>query len=418
MSKVSGTSSKPSRILCRANLLVAWKSSRDSKAQAGTKGIDGISARTFSANLDLNIQRVVREIAQGEFHFSSLRPFPIAKANSDKRRLICIPTVRDRLVQRRISFHLYHSKLLPIYYEGMSFGFVPEQGVKRAIDRVIEYRQQYDFCFETDVVSFFDRINRIKLKAKIDSALKRSSLRNIVMQAVDIEVKPNRDCNTHELKKLGIHRGLGIRQGMPLSPILSNLALSDFDKAMKRHRVPVVRYADDIVAFAKTRSDAEAIAGLIKAELEALDQSIPDFGIDSKTGIVGKSQPLSFLGREIVYLESRGRFVQRVSKSKIDKIKENIRERCSVDRLVVENKNLLDGGRQLSQIISSCINSYKDADNAIHVKYELQAAMKENIKSMYVQIFGEFAVSKASKKYASFLGMETADIGVYEYYDL
>lgn len=148
------TRSNPSRILSREALLNTWNSSRDSKKTAGAKGSDGITARKFAANLDQNVRRIASQIAAGKYHYSRLRPVPIAKPGSNKERVICIPIVADRLIQRQIAGHLHRRKMLPIY-NSSSFGFIPEIGVRDAISRVLEYRSQYGWCFETDIIGFF-----------------------------------------------------------------------------------------------------------------------------------------------------------------------------------------------------------------------------------------------------------------------
>ncbi len=45
--------------------------------------------------------------------------------------------------------------------------------------------------------------------------------------------------------------GVGVRQGMPLSPILANLVLSEFDGKIEKSGLKMVRYADDIAIFLK-----------------------------------------------------------------------------------------------------------------------------------------------------------------------
>jgi hypothetical protein len=79
MPRESRSQSNPSKILSRIALRDAWNYSRDSKRRAGAKGADGVTARKFAANLDQNLRRIAAQIAKGEYHFSRLRPFPIAK---------------------------------------------------------------------------------------------------------------------------------------------------------------------------------------------------------------------------------------------------------------------------------------------------------------------------------------------------
>ena len=49
----------------------------------------------------------------------------------------------------------------------------------------------------------------------------------------------------------------GSPQGGPLSPLLANIYLNEFDQEMARRGVKVVRYADDIVVVTKSKRAAE-----------------------------------------------------------------------------------------------------------------------------------------------------------------
>lgn len=45
----------------------------------------------------------------------------------------------------------------------------------------------------------------------------------------------------------------GSPQGGPLSPLLANIYLNEFDQEMSRRGVNIVRYADDIIVEAKAK---------------------------------------------------------------------------------------------------------------------------------------------------------------------
>ncbi|WP_173932022.1 reverse transcriptase domain-containing protein [Chelativorans sp. Marseille-P2723] len=256
-----------------------------------------------------------RRIADGEFGFSRLRPFPIPKEGTNKERLICIPTVQDRLVQRCMMRHLEQRRLFPIL-NNSSFGFVQDKGLRKAVKRTLELRHCYPFVFETDIVGFFDTIHRDKLVEKVERALKRHSLIPLLRSAICTEVKPDANCDAKKLVSLGIRQGWGIRQGMPLSPLLSNLALSEFDLAVERAGIPMVRYADDIVLFASTKSEALERGEFIAEQLRSIGHSIPSIEQNGKTKIASKLQSFSFLGREVYFSKREGRYIQRISEKK------------------------------------------------------------------------------------------------------
>ena len=105
---------KPTKILSKPVLVTAWNASRDSTSRAGRPGIDNVTALQFSAKLDTNLDNIVLCLRDGRYGFSKLRVVFIPKQNSDRERVICIPTVRDRLVQRAIAQHLTSRRIFPV----------------------------------------------------------------------------------------------------------------------------------------------------------------------------------------------------------------------------------------------------------------------------------------------------------------
>lgn len=177
----------PTRLLSKAKLKAAWNLSKDKKARSKSAGADGISPSVFAANLDENIGRLLQQIKKDKYWPSKLKTAFLPKENSNKERMICIPTVADRLIQRTMVEHLAKNKILPIY-NLVSFGFIRDSGPAKAIDATINYRAQYDWCLKTDIETFFDSIDRAMLKQKIHQALGRSSLVPLLWKFVDCDI--------------------------------------------------------------------------------------------------------------------------------------------------------------------------------------------------------------------------------------
>lgn len=105
--------------------------------------------------------------------------------------------------------------------------------------------------------------------------MRGSSLIPLLKEAMDceIEIKKSPLVRT-SLEKQGIKTGVGLRQGMPLSPILSNLLLSDFDRSIQRNGIEMIRYADDLVLFFYTKEEVRKGQELVTRLLGELELSI------------------------------------------------------------------------------------------------------------------------------------------------
>ncbi len=317
--------------------------------------------------------------------------------------MICIPTVRDRVVQRAIVDYLVTNKKLPIY-NSSSYGFIRGRGTQAAIARVIVLRGTYDWCLKTDIQSFFDRIPRPYLKSKVATALRSHSLPPLICKIINCEIKA-RGQLVQKLTKQGIRAGIGIRQGMPLSPILSNLALADFDREVARSSIEMVRYADDILLFFNSKEATIEGHDLIKAMLKAIGLNIPDLTDNSKTEIIPPREPVDFLGREIIYLRSEGQFVARVSRKQIAKLRLQLEEDYSYETRRRQGHNFQDTVVDLWTSIAAYQGIYKDAHNFFVLDSELRGAARAIISDIFIDLFGEDALTRLTDDAKDFVGI-------------
>jgi RNA-directed DNA polymerase len=399
---------RPLKTLSKTVLLQAWNASRDATSRPGRPGIDRVTAQQFQAKLDTNLNDIVSRLQRGEYGFSKLRTVFIPKPDSDKERVICIPTIRDRLVQRAIATRIGSKKLFPIN-NASSFGFIKGLGPKSAIDRAIDLRGKYDWCLKTDIQSFFDRIPRLYLKERVGQALRGNSLEPLVCRVIDCEVKLTPE-NRENIRQQGIVAGLGVRQGMPLSPMLANLALAEFDKEVERRRIGMVRYTDDLALFFHTKEEAQEGRHFIRLLLATVNLSIPEIADGSKTKIVPRSDPLEFLGREIIFLGSRNCFVARVGQKQVEKIKAKLAAEFSFEGRSGDGGNLQDTIVDLSRSITAYLGIYRDASNFPQFAQELRDFGQSIITTIFQDIFGRECLSNLTPKARNFLGMETLNI--------
>ena len=105
------------------------------------------------------------------------------------------------------------------------------------------------------------------------------------------------DCEIHEAREvrqsIGDRQiyGVGIRQGMPLSPLLSNVALARFDKDIEAAGIRMIRYADDLLLLFHTKIAALEGLAFVKERLLALKLTIPELSDNGKTELVHETAP-------------------------------------------------------------------------------------------------------------------------------
>ncbi|MCY3720965.1 MAG: reverse transcriptase/maturase family protein [Candidatus Poribacteria bacterium] len=87
-------------------------------------------------------------------------------------------------------------------------------------------------------------------------------------------------------------RKIGIIQGSPLSPLLANIYLHPFDKAMTRAGVRLVRYADDLFLLCRNESRAQHAHQLAQRHLSTLKLALNP----KKTEIAEFNTGVEFLG--------------------------------------------------------------------------------------------------------------------------
>ncbi|WP_316178763.1 reverse transcriptase domain-containing protein [Bradyrhizobium sp. SZCCHNRI1009] len=400
---------KPAKILSKKNLFAAWRDSRDATSNPGRPGVDGLTAEQFSHRLEDRLAALAADLRSGRYHPSKLRAIFIPKQHSDKDRLICIPVIRDRLVQRAIVDYLVTKDKLSIENE-FSYGFVRGRGTAHAIARALELRQKYEWCLKTDIEAFFDRIPRREAKHRVSAALRGSSITPLVHSFVDCEIKATKYTRP-KLKKQGIVPGVGLRQGMPLSPLLANLVLKDFDASFRAAQIEMVRYADDLLLFFHSKALAEDGFDFVRSQLRNQGLTIPDLGGEgSKSQIVAPKQAVTFLGLELLYADAVGGYVKRVGRKQIAKIQQKLEEEFSFDNLRKERVGFQQASIGLWRTISSYLNIYRGTYDFPTLDSELRHAGRRVLANMFEDVFGAGVLNRVTPEGREFLGLGSLDV--------
>ena len=146
----------------RITPLLMYQAFRNVKRNRGAAGIDKVSIRMFEANLQDNLDALMRELkTRNAFQPKPLRRVLIPKGKG-KMRPLGIPAVRDRIAQEVLRL-LLSPIFEPLFHEN-SFGFRPGRNCHQALERVLGlWHEGYRVVLDADIQGFFDNIPHLGL---------------------------------------------------------------------------------------------------------------------------------------------------------------------------------------------------------------------------------------------------------------
>lgn len=232
-------------ILDKENLNRAYK---QVKRNHGAPGIDGMTVEEAFSWIKTNQGELLQSIRDGRYKPSPVRRKEIPKADGGVRKL-GIPTVIDRVIQQAISQKL-QPILEPLFSDG-SYGYRPKRSAQQAIQKIKEYAEQgYVHAVEIDLSKYFDTLNHELLLNLLRKQIHDKRVIELIKRYLKSGVMENGVIGKTEE---------GSPQGGPLSPLLANIYLNEFDQEMASRAVNVIRYADDIVVLAKSKRAAKRL---------------------------------------------------------------------------------------------------------------------------------------------------------------
>jgi RNA-directed DNA polymerase len=397
------------RISEPSELRGAWKAFLRDAGRQRSRGIDGLTLQDYGFNVDVRLTHLRSALLSG-YAFSPLIAHFFPKPNSDKERVICVPTVQDRLVQRVLKQYLDGDAKRYGLLNEISYGFVrqsgePPRGVKAAQRRAIGLRDTAGWVFKADIRSFFDRIPREILAESTQRMVRMPSLNAVLNAAINCEADDRNSAVRRRLEKCGIKRGQGVRQGMPLSPFFSNVVLREFDRKLISRGIIAVRYADDLIAFAPTYEDCLAIDDLVRKELAKLALEIHPLGAsDSKTVICAPSEPVEFLGLALS-AKSGGGYELILTEKQLEKIRRRINVWKDLDHAIKSGIQFSDLRARIDSTTSGYEAAYSGAANIDALDAILNVSTVAILKSILARIFGIDRVNKLPPKQRQFLGI-------------
>lgn len=282
MTRVTRQPDQDDRLLVRAlsfeNVRKAWERVRANK---GAAGIDNVSISEFPDRFRSQWQEIRKSILGGTYLPSPVKRVEIPKATGGLRPL-GIPTILDRLIQQAIA-----QVLVPMFdpgFSGFSYGFRPGKSAHDAVKQTREYiRDGYKIAVDTDLAKFFDTVEHDVLMHRIARKVKDKDLLRLIGKYLRAGVVVNGRLQATKR---------GVPQGGPLSPLLANILLDDFDKELESRKLRFVRYADDFLVLVKSQRAGERVAQSVRRFLECKLK----LTINEKKSRVGPTNQTEFLG--------------------------------------------------------------------------------------------------------------------------
>src|ERR1035437_574576 len=206
------------KVYARKNLHLAWERVR---ANRGASGTDRITIEEFEANLEANLDRLHRELRDDTYQPLPVRRLEIPKRGAPgKTRPLGIPSIYDRVCQQALA-----NRLEPIFekvFDPSSFGYLKD---------------------------YFGSVDHDKLLTLVGKQIADSRVLKLIQQTLKAG---------YEDKGRRFETPQGTPQGGVVSPLLSNILLTPFDKEMRHKGYQLTRWADDWVVTCRTRAEAQS----------------------------------------------------------------------------------------------------------------------------------------------------------------
>jgi len=265
------------------NLRGAWEKV---KANRGSGGIDGQSLAEFEQGLDEHLGGLHEELRTDRY-----RPLPVKRVEIPKagkpgeKRPLGIPAVYDRVCQQALL-----NRLEPIFeplFDDSSFGYRPGRSAKDALRKVWrEIEAGAEWIVDADLKDYFGAIDHEKLMTLVAQRVADGRVLTLIEQMLTAGyMERGRLFPTPQ----------GTPQGGVVSPLLSNILLTPFDREMRRRGYQLTRYADDWVVTCRNRREAEVALRIAEKILETLGVRVNR----QKTQIVHVRHGFAFLGYKI-----------------------------------------------------------------------------------------------------------------------
>src|ERR1700676_2777383 len=268
------------------------------KKNDGAPGVDGVTFAAIEAQgEDAFLEQIADELNRRAYVPLPARRQEIPK-DGGKVRVLSIPAIRDRVVQGALKLIL--ESIFEADFQPGSFGYRPKRTAHEAVDRVARaIVQEKTRIIDIDLRSYFDNVRHDRLLAKVARRVDDAN----VLHLLKLMLKANGRC--------------GVPQGGVISPLLSNLYLTEVDRMLERAKettrygkytyIEYARFADDLVILIDAHPRHDWLMGAVEKRLrEELAELRVKINEDKSRNVdLGRAESFGFLGFDFRRVRSR-----------------------------------------------------------------------------------------------------------------
>jgi len=301
------------------------------KANKGSAGVDGMTVQQLPEHLKQHWPAIREQLLNGTYKPQPVERVEIPKPDGGVRKL-GIPTVLDRFIQQAVMQVL--QRRWDRTFSEHSYGFRPGRSAHQAVEQAQKYiAEGYRWCVDLDLEKFFDRVSHDKLMAKIAERVSDKRMLKLIRAFLTAGVMEGGLVSPVDE---------GTPQGGPLSPLLSNIVLDEFDRELERRGLRFARYADDSNIYVRSRRAGERVMESLKRFITAKLK----LNVNEQKSAVARPWERKFLGFRFT---STGVPKRRIAPKAVDRFKKRVRELTrrtrgvSIERMAEELSRYLRG---------------------------------------------------------------------------
>jgi group II intron reverse transcriptase/maturase len=331
-------------------------------ANRGSPGIDGMTVDELNEYLIKHYRELEMSIRGGRYKPAPVKRVEIPKPEGGKR-LLGIPTVIDRMVQQAIV-----QVLQPMFertFSDSSFGFRPGRIAHQAIQRAKGYYEEgYTCVVDLDLAKYFDTVNHDLLIKMVRETVKDEAVITLIRGFLKSGVMAD---------GLISQTTQGTPQGGNLSPLLSNIYLTKFDRMLEERGHKFVRYADDCNIYVRSPRAAERV---MKGCILFLEGKLK-LKVNREKSAVGSPLKLKFLGFRL-NKKKDGRIGILVHERPLERLKDRLKAMTSRRRSGTMERIL----EELTRLLNGWVGYYRIADMESDLQH-LCGWVRRRIRQIY-----------------------------------